>query len=320
EIAAERVLGGSVTREILPFADDNAANGVTGTEGADHAMATGRQIILVLVKGNDRACRTGVGIFIQHYRRFLLQIRITAQQLAGDQHVHVQVGLVQPEAAHVGHRQLELFQVLADQLGDHRADFTEYLAAFLNEEFVRLADTAFVGPVEEAEVVADVIGELGQQLGADDLELMLGDRILSPLDNDRGARIAEDKVTVTVTEVHMTGADLGVDHQHRTRLTRAYGIGGGLDTEGGRRAGNVHIEAEPLDTQSGLHFHSDSRIGPLQIGAGNDHAIDIRSGAAGTLQGFGSGLHRHFAEDRPLVIAALGNIRNHAVDIEDTAL
>ena len=227
---------------------------------------------------------------------------------------------MQPEPAHVGNRELDLLQMLADQLGDHRAHFTEHFAAFLDEQFVWMINTALIGPVEEAEVVADVVGELGQQLGANDLELVLGHRILGTLDNHRRAGIAKDEMAVAVAEVHMPGADLRVDHEHGASLAGTDGIGRGLDAEGGGRTGHVHVEAEPLDTQGSLHLNGNRRVGTLQVGAGDNHAIDIGSGAPGTFQGLGGSLDRHLAENRPLVVAALGDIRNHAVDIENTAL
>src|SRR5690606_15581707 len=107
-------MAGSGTGSEL--ANDHAADRVAGAEGADDAQTAGRQIILELVEGNDGAGGTGIGVLIQHHRRLLLQVRITSQQLAGNQHVHVQVGLVQPETADLGHRNVQLLQLLGDQL------------------------------------------------------------------------------------------------------------------------------------------------------------------------------------------------------------
>src|SRR5690606_16256103 len=151
------------------LANDHAADRVAGAEGADDAQTAGRQIILELVEGNDGAGGTGIGVLIQHHRRLLLQVRITSQQLAGNQHVHVQVGLVQPEWADVVYRNVRLLKLLGDQLGHYGADLAEHLAPFRDKELVRLADTRLIGTVEKAEVVTDIVGELGQQPGAQNL-------------------------------------------------------------------------------------------------------------------------------------------------------
>ena len=69
------------------------------------------------------------------------------------------------------------------------------------------------GAVEEAEVVADVVGELGLQPGSQDVPAALG--LIAALDDHRGGHVAEDEVAVAVPEVQVAGADLRIDHQHR---------------------------------------------------------------------------------------------------------
>src|SRR5690606_37538852 len=86
--SAPTFVGAGSTSE---FAHHDTADRIARPEGADYAKGAGVQIILILVEGDDRARRAGVGVFIQYHRRFLLQIRVTSQQLAGNQHVHVQV-------------------------------------------------------------------------------------------------------------------------------------------------------------------------------------------------------------------------------------
>ena len=71
---------------------------------------------------------------------------------------------MQPEPAHVGGREIVLAQVLSDHGGDHGHHFLEHLAAFLLEQQIPAGARVSLGAVEEAEVVADVVGELGTQL------------------------------------------------------------------------------------------------------------------------------------------------------------
>ena len=227
---------------------------------------------------------------------------------------------MQPETLHRFHSDVVLSQVLTDQLRHHRADFLEHLATFLDEQLVRIVHVLFGSTVEKAEVVADVVGKLGHQLGTDDVPLLRRGRQIFALDDYRGAGVAEDEMAVAVAEVHMPGTDLGVDHQDRARLAQLDAVDRVLDAERGRRARHVHVEAETLDPQCRLHFDGDCRIGALQVGAGDDHAVDVRSGLAGAGQRFFGCLDRHLAENRPLVIAALGNARNHALGIEDAGL
>ncbi|MNM83295.1 hypothetical protein D3C81_953520 [compost metagenome] len=149
---------------------------------------------------------------------------------------------------------------------------------------------------------------------------MLRSRLVDALDDHRGSRIPKDEVAVAIAEVQVAGADLRVDHQHRTGLAELHGVARRLQAEGGGRTGHVHVVAEALDTQRRLHFDGNRRVGALQVGAGDDHAVDIRRGAAGTLQRFFRRGGGHLAKDAPVVVAALGNARSHALRIEDTGL
>src|SRR3546814_3624046 len=82
--------------------------------------------------------------------------------------------LVRPQTAHVGAREPELLHLRDDHRRDHRHDFLEHLAAFLDEELVglrpRLVDAA-VGAVEKAEIVADIVREDGLEPGAEDIPM-----------------------------------------------------------------------------------------------------------------------------------------------------
>src|SRR3989338_9112747 len=298
---------------------DHATNRITCAERAEHTQSAARQVFLVFVQGDYRTGRTGVGVGVENYRCFTW-LSIAAKQLACDQQVHVEVGLMQPEAFHIADVQLVLGQVRGNQLGNHRADILEYLAPFLDEQLVTRADALFRTAVEEAEVVADVVAELGDQLGADDIELVVRGGLIGTLDDHRRCSITEDKVAVAVTEVQVAGADFRVDHQDRAGLTQLHAVGRSLDTEGGGGTGHVHVITETLDAQCGLHFNRHGRVGALQVGASHDHPVDIGGSLAGTGHGVLGGAYGHFAEDAPVFIAALRQARRHARGIENAGL
>ncbi|MNM48521.1 hypothetical protein D3C81_595070 [compost metagenome] len=149
---------------------------------------------------------------------------------------------------------------------------------------------------------------------------MRGDCLVGAFDQHRRGGVAEDEMAVAVTEVQVTGADFRVDHQHRAGLAQLHAVGGSLDTERGRRAGHVHVERKTLDAQFLLHFDGNGRVRALQVGAGDDHAVDIGCGTAGTLQGLTGSGHGHLAEDRRLIVGALWQARLHALWVEDAGL
>jgi len=306
-------------RNASAFTQNHATNRIPRPKRAQHAQRARGQVILIQVEGNHRPRRTGVGIAVENHRCIFLG-HFTPQQLLDDQVVHAQVGLVQPEAFHVGRLQVVLAQVLADQFRDHRADFLEHLAAFLHEQLVAAASALFRRAVEEAEVVADVVGEYGLQLGAEDVELVRRGGQVGPLHQYRGGGITEDEVAVAVTEVQVPGADFRADHQQCAGLTQLHAVGGSLDAERGRRTRNVHVEGEALNTQRLLHFDGNGRVRALQVGAGDDHAVDIGGRAAGAFQSLARGGNAHLAEDRLLVVGALRQARLHALRVEDAGL
>ena len=54
------------------MADDDAADRVAGAERADHPEIAGSEIGAVLVEGDDRAGRTGVGVLVEDGRRLVV--------------------------------------------------------------------------------------------------------------------------------------------------------------------------------------------------------------------------------------------------------
>jgi hypothetical protein len=77
---------------------------------------------------------------------------------------------------------------------------------------------------------------------------------------------------------------------------------------------------KPCIAQRRLDFDGNGRVGALQVGAGDDYAVDVGGGLAGALQGLLGSSDTHLAEDRPLVVRALGQSRLHALRVEDAVL
>lgn len=135
-------------------------------ERADDADAARRKVGVVLVERDDGTGRSGVGEFVEDDGRFF-QRGFAAEDAFGDELVHGEVGLVQPEAFHIGGGEAVGGEVRGDVVGGHGADFLEHFAAFLHEQFVAVVARGGVAAVEEAAVVADVVGEDGGGLGAE---------------------------------------------------------------------------------------------------------------------------------------------------------
>src|SRR6056297_95586 len=97
-------------------ANDDAADGIAGAEGADHSEVAGGESLPVAMEGDDGAGRRGVGEFVQHDGRLVLA-GVAAKQPFHDQAVHVEVCLVQPVAPDVGNIDARRAQVLVDVVG-----------------------------------------------------------------------------------------------------------------------------------------------------------------------------------------------------------
>ncbi len=103
-------------------------------------------------------------------------------------------------------------------------------------------------------------------------------------------------------------------------LAQLHAVGGGLNTKRRRGAGNVHVKTETCDAQGFLDFDGDGRIGALQVGAGDDHTVDVRCGLAGALQGLFGRTDGHLAQHRPFVVRTLRQAWRHALRVEDALL
>ena len=83
------------------------------------------------------------------------------------------------------------------------------------------------------------------------------------LENDRGAGIAKNEVAVAVAEIQVAAGDFGIKHQYRARLAALYGRHRGLNAEGGRGTGHVHVKAVAVDAQRFLYLDRHGRVGAL---------------------------------------------------------
>ena len=79
---------------------------------------------------------------------------------------------MQPHAPDIPWLNIIFTEVLHDKLGDHGHNFTENLAALLDKQFVGGQRVFGCCAVEEAKIVANVIGELGNELGANNFPLL----------------------------------------------------------------------------------------------------------------------------------------------------
>ena len=235
---------------------------------------------------------------------------------------------MQPEPAHVLWRQIVLAQVLTDHRGDHGHDFLEHLTALLLEQQVPAGARVGLGAVEEAEVVADVVGELGAQLGAEDRPDRAFAAVLAALQrqiftlDDRGcADVAEDEVAITVFPVQMRRANLRVDHQNSPRLPRPHGSGGHVDAESRRRAGHVHIEGPArVQPQRRLYLDRYGRIGALHVRGCANHPVDVADLQPRFRQRVERRLDRHFRLDGDFIITAGRQAGRHPADVEHAVL
>jgi len=118
----------------------------------------------------------------------------------------------------------------------------------------------------------------------------------------------------------MGRTDLGIDHQHRLDRARGDEVGGGLDAEGGRAAGHIHVEGEAVDAEGLLHLDRQGRVGARHVGGGAQDGADL----ADRLAPGGDGLARsgdgHLGHDRQVFVGTLGDVRGHAGRVEDAGL
>ncbi len=168
----------------------------------------------MLVEGDDRTRGAGVGVGVEHHGG-LVGVGDSTEHALGDQLVHLEVCLVEPEPTHRGGVEIEAAEVVVDVGDDEGTDLFEDLVAVLTEDQLVGVALAVLRQVEETAVVADVVGELRRERRPEDLPAgARGDRLVGPLEHERGAGVAEDEVEVAQLEVVVGRSDLGVDDQH----------------------------------------------------------------------------------------------------------
>ncbi len=229
---------------------------------------------------------------------------------------------MQPQAAHVGALQAEFLHFLDDHGGDHRHDFLEHLAAFLDEQLVGLRSRLVDGPVgavQKAEIVADIVGENGLQPGTQYVP-MPRRRDGLVLDQNRGGDVAEDEMAVAVAPVEVARTDFGIHDEHAPCMPRTNIVGRGLDAEGCRGAGDIHVEGKAVDAQRLLNLDRHRGVGALHVRRRAQHRIDVGGIAAGARQRVLCGRHADFGEDRQLVIGPLGKPRRHMLGVQNARL
>ncbi len=265
---------------------------------------------------NDRTRRTGIGVFVQNHRRFFFG-GITAQHAAGNKLVHAQVGLVQPHTAQLFRADRHVADMAADLLGHHRAHFLEHLAAFLAEELVALADAALITPVEKTEIIADVVREFGLQAGAENFPLIVRAGVAFCFQHQRRGHVTKNKMAVAVFPGQVAGTDFRVHHHHAAGVAGADRIAGGLQAEGGGRAGHVHVVTPAaFHAEVMLDLDRHGRVRALHVGTGHQNRIHIGRRTAGIVQRLLDRLHGHLGLHRHLVVGALGNTRCHALGVQ----
>ena len=111
---------------------------------------------MVAVKRDDGAGRRGVGELVQD-DGCLVWRRVAANQFAGDELVHVDIGLVQPKAACLLWGVAKGRQMGADVFDCQWADLFEHFAAFLLKQLVAVVKITVFRMLNEDKVVADVV-------------------------------------------------------------------------------------------------------------------------------------------------------------------
>ncbi len=263
--------------------------------------------------------RAGVAVAVEDHRRLLLA-GIVAEQLAGDELVHGQVGLVEPEAAQGIRHPALLIELAGDLIAHQRQHLLEHLAPLLAEQLVIAVAGTRAEPIQKAEVVADVVGVLGHQLAGHQLPGVGHLAIGLPLQQHGGTGIAEDKVAVPIAEVEVARADLRIDHQRESGAASRQHVCRRLDAEGGGGAGHVYVKGHAARPQIVLQLDGEGRIGARHVGGSHYHQIYFPRLATGGDQCLLGGGHRHLHHDGGLVIGPLRQQWLHDVGIQHPLL
>ncbi len=267
------------------------------------------------MKRDDGTRRAGIAIAIKNDRRLLL-VGIVTEQLATDELVHGEVGLMEPEPAQRVCGPALLIELVGNLVTHQRQHLLEHLAPLLAKQLVVAVAGARAQPVQKAEVVADVVGVLGHQLACHQLPGVGHLAISFPLQQHGGTGVAEDEVAVPIAEVEVPRADLRIDHQRQFGAVGCQHVCRSLDAEGGGRAGHVHVKGHAVRPQIVLQLDGQRRIGAWHVGGSDDDQIDLPRFAAGGDQCLFGGGHRHLHHDGGHLIGPLRQQRLHDVGVE----
>ena len=124
---------------------------------------------------------------------------------------------MQPHSAQSGWRDLQMLELAENQFGDHWHNFLEDLSAFLDKQLVTIITAFGVHPVEEAEIVADIIGKLRLEPRAQYVPIPGGCHAFL-FDKDGGGDIAKNEMTVPIAPVQMTRTDFRIDDKDRSGI------------------------------------------------------------------------------------------------------
>ena len=194
-------------------------------------------------------------------------------------------------------------------------DFLEHLVADLLDHVAFHHDdrrVVLAGAIEEAEIGADVVGELRPAARVDDLEAA-GQRLVLAhrLHDHRSRGVAEDEMRLPVAEIEMAGDDLRRHHEHALLGAGAHQVEGDMQAGRRRRAAKPHVEGRTLRAERMLDLDGDRRIGPLVVRGGADHHVDVARLEPGMVERALGRRHAELGHDGELVIVARRNAWRH---------
>ena len=192
--------------------DEHGAGGVARAEGADQAGVPGEAGVVLwkaMIEPADQ---------VLAYSSRMVGVSPGADRgpaPSARSFVHVDVGLVQPEALQA-RGSSPRSPMRDDHVGDHRHDLLEHLAALLDEQLVGLADPSGAARLRKPKLLRMLLENLvfsRVQTISQLLRAVRARRARRP----RRCHVAEDEVAVAVAEVQVARADLRID----TRTARA---------------------------------------------------------------------------------------------------
>jgi hypothetical protein len=125
---------------------------------------------------------------------------------------------------------------------------------------------------------------------------------------------------LSVEPRQVAGRDLGAYHQGGARRAGAHGVDGLLQAEGGRRAGDVHVEGVAASADGILNLDAQRRIRALHVRRGADQHVDLARVTAGGGESVARGSRADFRLQRQRIVRARRQVRAHARRVEHAGL